>query len=113
MRLISAEIHAKTFRWLPNKQMNKKHSTLGIISIILALSPIISFFEITNIKLYSPFFYIFLVIIPVTAPTLGIVGLLQKDKKKTFAIIGTILSLISIFPVIFLILFLLKPDNFS
>lgn len=92
----------------------KKHSGPGIVSFVLSLLAGLSFFTLLAIgiamAMRNPEFFddegsdsLFLVIgllglvlgvVDVVALVLGIVGLCQKERKKLFAILGTVCSVL-------------------
>lgn len=90
--------------------MKQEHSRLGIVSFITSLVAWgltiwqigTAFGEDGNSMMAGTFLILFLV---VTLPALGfgIVGLIQKDRKKVFALLGTILSAGILIAMIFLI----------
>jgi hypothetical protein len=81
-------------------QAKKKHSELGIASILIDVCIILFFIIIMIItRLNSDFFFsvnmLFRIVLPfllLAGLGLGIGGLKQKDRNKIFAIFGTIIS---------------------
>ncbi len=85
--------------------MEQKHSSLGIASII---TNIVVIFMIAILfvvpDLYRPLvgqiplsiIYFVFVFMSLVALGVGIAGLIQKDRKKLFAILGTIFSVLMI-----------------
>jgi hypothetical protein len=94
------------------EKIKKKHSELGIASFIIAIFEItiwiISFLDLffLNIYIYSSItdeLTIFLCFgIPVVSLMLGVGGLIQKERKKVFPILGIVLSFFELLGVEFI-----------
>ena len=85
--------------------MEQKHSSLGIASIITNIVVIFIIAILVIVPaLYRPLagqiplsiIYFVFAFISLVALGLGIAGLIQKDQKKIFAILGTIFSVLMI-----------------
>jgi hypothetical protein len=86
---------------------HKKHSEFGIASLIIDIIVIVLWIAGLNIaslsKYFSGYLFVFLFLgVPVAALILGIWGLLQKNRKKIFPILGIVLSILEVFAVGFL-----------
>ncbi|GAA0182895.1 hypothetical protein SH2C18_51800 [Clostridium sediminicola] len=78
----------------------KRHSKVGISSFVSGILAITLFLSIstlpldeTNSELVIGIIAIFSVLIAMVGTILGIIGILNKKKKRIFAIIGVILNL--------------------
>lgn len=105
----------------------QKHSGIGIASFIVSLAPLILTFALLAIlgaiETSSPgamdeestmfvaisLFFLGLLVSGFVSLGLGIRGLAQKDRKKTFAILGTVFSSVTILGLIMLIITALVP----
>ena len=85
--------------------MEQKHSSLGIASIITNIVVIFMIAILLVVPdLYRPLvgqiplsiLYFVFVFMSLVALGVGIAGLIQKDRKKLFAILGTIFSVLMI-----------------
>ena len=82
--------------------MERKHSGLGFASFIINIAVIfIVLVTLALSNLFDPLLgriplsiYFVSPFVSMLALGLGIAGLLQKDRKKVFAILGTLLSLL-------------------
>jgi hypothetical protein len=76
--------------------LEQKQSGPGIASFCISIvaSVVIILVDVLDIINYSIFSYCISLFIPYVALGLGIWGLIQKDRKKLFASIGTILSVV-------------------
>ena len=95
--------------------MKKKHSEFGIASLIINVVYVI-FIVLIIINQYLQYLYtghfrdyflLIYLLVSLLAFGLGIGGLMQKDRKKLFAILGIIFSFLTIlFDVAVIILFI-------
>ncbi|NJD61020.1 MAG: hypothetical protein FIA98_16625 [Anaerolineae bacterium] len=85
-------------------EVEKKHSEYGIASLAITIIVIILWIAGLNIasltNYFSGYLFVFLFLgVPVAALILGIVGLIQKKRKKIFPILGIVFSILELFAV--------------
>jgi len=93
----------------------KRHSRLSITSFVLSLLTALLYFSspalVFNIGVSWGIFIVLCllaILMPLMAILLGVIGLLRRNRKKAFALVGVLISIISVLVFMIFISMLLK-----